>query len=424
MKYTQINTKSYKIAIYLKLLCNLRANLWHFSDNESLKGHKMLKEITEVLAHFETQIYEDFERIVNINSFSDNPKGISEVHDALLEIAQQIGVSLETVYSKEKKRPHLSYNKMLEKDFYAMVGHFDTVHPPQSDFQTMWEDGDKLRGPGTNDMKSGVIVALYSLSILQTLFPKTTLPLKALFNSDEEIGSLDSEAIIRDIFVGAKAGFVFEPGRLEGNSVVTARKGIFGMVIEIIGKPAHSGVEPWNGINAIVEASHIVIALEALNDYDNGISVGCNKIEGGIAANVVAPHCTLMLDARYIKPEQEAILVQAIETILKAPTVTGATIQYSIKHGRPPLVKTEASGALYQSYRAVSESLGIACGEMATGGVSDANYLSNMGIPVIDAVGAVGDNSHTKQEYIIKHSILDRIKIFTLLMAEKIGAKA
>ena len=384
----------------------------------------MLKEITELLGRYETQIYEDFERVVNINSFSGNPEGIERMHDALLEIAAQIGVTLETTYSTQKQRPHLSYNKTLTKDFYAMVGHFDTVHPPQSDFQTMWEEDGLLRGPGTNDMKSGVIVALYALAILQTLFPQTTLPLKALFNSDEEIGSPDSEEIIRDMFVGATGGFVFEPGRREGNAVVTARKGIFGLEIEIIGKPVHSGVEPWNGINAVVEASHIVIALEALNDYEHGISVGCNQIEGGIAANVVAPHCRLTVDARYVKPEQEAILKQAIERILNAPTVTGATIKYTFKHGRPPLDKTEASEALYQSYSAVSERLDIPCTQQATGGVSDANFLSSMGIPVIDGVGAVGDNSHTKEEYTIKHSVLDRIKIFTLLMAEKIEAEA
>jgi len=327
---------------------------------------------------------------------------------------------MERIYSSQKRRPHLVYNNRLERDYYALIGHFDTVHPPESNFSQLWEEGALLRGPGTNDMKSGVIVALYSLALLQTLFPERTLPFKLLLNSDEEIGSLDSKELIQSIFVGAKGGFVFEPGRLKENSVVTARKGVFGLEITVEGKASHSGTAPQKGINAVVEAARIITALDALNDHEHGISIGCNMIQGGIAANVVAPQATLTVDARYIHSEQEEELLTRIITILTAPTQTGAKVTYRIQHGRPPLVKTEASERLYQRYKKVSESLGIPCGEIATGGGSDANFLSAMGVPVIDGVGAIGDNSHTTQEYTIKHSILDRIKIFTLLMAEEL----
>lgn len=384
----------------------------------------MLEKISALLDNYEAKIYDDFKTIVNINSFSYNMKGIERMSAVLQEIAEHIGVQLEILFSTQKRRPHLGYNLEREKDYYAMVGHFDTVHPPESDFSAIREEGVRLYGPGTNDMKSGLIVAIYSLALLQRLFPGRTLPLKALFNADEEIGSPDSEEIIRDIFAKARGGFVFEPGRLEENAVVTERKGIFGLEIEIAGKSAHSGVEPWKGVNAIVEAARIITALERLNAYEEGISVGCNTIEGGIATNVVAPRCMLAVDIRYARPDQERVLLAAIESILEAPTVTGAVVTHTFKHGRPPMEKTEASEALYGVYRRVSERLGIVCGQKATGGVSDANFLSAMGIPVIDGVGAVGDGSHTREEYTLKHSIVDRIKIFTLLMAEKIEAES
>jgi glutamate carboxypeptidase len=380
----------------------------------------MIEELSRLLDHYESQIYDDFERIVNINSFSTYPAGIERMHDALQELAHDLDVTLESIYSSQKSRPHLVYGRSLERNFYAMVGHFDTVHPPHSDFQEMWTDGSLLRGPGTNDMKSGLIVAIYALAILQKLFPGKTLPLKALFNSDEEIGSPDSEEIIKTIFVGAKAGFVFEPGRIEQNSLVTSRKGIFGLSVEIAGKPSHAGTAPEKGINAIVEAARIITELEKLNDLGKGISIGCNRIEGGVAVNVVAPSCKVGVDARYIHPAQEKQLLGAVEKILTAPTSTGATVTYEILHGRPPLEKTEASEKLYQKYKAISESLGIGCGEMSTGGGSDANFLSAIGIPVIDGVGAVGNHSHTKEEYTIKNSIIERIKIFCLLMAQEI----
>jgi len=374
----------------------------------------MTEKLSYLLDQYTSQIYADFERIVNINSFSTYPAGIERMHDALQALAQELGVTLESIYSSQKSRPHLIYGRSLEGDFSAMMGHFDTVHPPESDFQEMWVEGALLRGPGTNDMKSGLIVAIYALAILQRLYPGKTLPLKALFNSDEEIGSPDSEEIIKRVFAGAKAGFVFEPGRIERNSLVTSRKGIFGLSIEIEGRPSHAGTAPEKGINAIVEAARIVTELERLNVPDKGISVGSNTIEGGVAVNVVAPHCTIGVDARYALSEQRDPLITAIKEIVESPSVTGATVRYKMLHGRPPLEKTEASEVLYQRYRKISESLDLVCGEVSSGGGSDANFLSAMGIPVIDGVGAVGNHSHTKEEYTLKSSIIDRIRGYSV----------
>lgn len=383
----------------------------------------MTEKLSRLLHQYESQLYADLGHIVNINSFSTYPAGIERMHDALQEMTEKLGVTLETVYSSKKSRPHLIYGKELQENFYAVMGHFDTVHPPESDFREMWAEGALLRGPGTNDMKSGLIVALYALAILQQLFPKQTIPIKALFNSDEEIGSPDSEEIIREVFVGAKAGFVFEPGRIADNSLVTSRKGIFGLSVEIVGKPSHAGTAPQKGINAIVEAARIITELEELNDPESGISIGCNTIEGGVAVNVVAPRCVIAIDARYMRARQEKQMLDAIEKIMSKPSSTGATASYRIVHGRPPLEKTEASERLYLHYKSISESLGIPCGELASGGGSDANLLSAMGIPVIDGVGAVGNHSHTKEEYTLKHSILERIRIFCLLMIEKMHSE-
>ena len=380
----------------------------------------MYQKISHILAGYEDQVYKDFETLVNINSFSSNKAGIADMSDALQEVAASVGVMLEPIYSAHHARPHLLYGKAQQEGFYALVGHFDTVHPPESDFTTMREEEGLLRGPGTNDMKSGLIVAIYALAILQRLFPKRELPLKALFNSDEEIGSLDSQSLFKGLFSGAIAGFVFEPARIENGSLVTERKGILSLEIEIKGRPAHAGTAPEKGINAVVEAAHIVLALDTLNDREKGVLVGCNVIHGGVAPNVVAEYCLLEVDVRYWLPEQKVALDAAIERILAAPTVPGATITYKVLHGRPPMVKTEASTKLYQKYKKVAESLGMVCGEVASGGVSDANFLSHLGIPVLDGVGAIGDHSHTKKEYTIKHSILDRISIFCLLMAQEI----
>ena len=362
-------------------------------------------------------IYTDFEKIVNINSFTANNEGIQKVLSELVEIGEKLDIPLSKVYSSKKARPHLMYGKEKSSDYFAFIGHFDTVHPPTSDFQTMTEDDDKLKGPGANDMKAGLIVALYSFYILKKLYPNRELPFKLFFNSDEETGSPDSQEIIQKEFQNAKAAFIFEPGRPNGE-IVTARKGIASLDIEVLGKPAHSGVEPWNGINSILASCEIVEKLEALNDYDKGIIVGCNEINGGIARNVVPPNTKITVDIRFSTMEQQKKLFDDIEKILNSKTKVGASVKYDLHINRPPLEKSKESDRLAKIYMNIAHSLDIKCEEIATGGGSDGNFLSAMGIPVVDGLGAVGNFSHTKKEFIYKESLIYRIKIFVLFMSQ------
>ena len=382
----------------------------------------MIKNIDDVLEGLSSSIYDDFKTIVNINSFTSNLEGIEKVAEKLTKIGEKLEIPLQTIYSDKRVRPHLMYGKNKKEDYYAFIGHFDTVHPPQSDFQTMSEVDGLLKGPGTNDMKAGLIVSLYSFYILKKLYPSRDLPFKILFNSDEEVGSPDSQEILESEFKGAKAAFIFEPGRPNGE-IVTSRKGIGSLEIEVIGKPAHSGVEPWNGINSILAACEIIQKLEALNDYEKGIIVGCNEINGGIAKNVVPAYTKIVVDIRFAMIEQQKKLFSDIEEILSLENSVGAAVKYKLELNRPPLQKSQESDKLAKSYMDIAHSLGIKCEEIATGGGSDGNFLSAMGIPVVDGLGAVGNFSHTKKEFIYKESLIYRIKIFVLFMSQLLNNK-
>lgn len=377
----------------------------------------MTKNLNTILNDIKPQIYDDFKSIVNINSFSSNSDGIEKVLNKLIEIGDKLGIPLKRVYSSKKTRPHLMYGQDMDKDYYAFIGHFDTVHSPSSDFQTMEDTGELLKGPGTNDMKAGLIIALYSFYILKQLYPNVKFPFKIFFNSDEEIGSADSQEIIQNQFKGALGAFIFEPGRPNGE-IVTERKGIASLDIEIIGKPAHSGVEPWEGINSILAACEIIQKLEVLNDYKNGIIVGCNEINGGVARNVVPAYTKIAVDVRFSTSFAQKKLFNDIENILNAKNSVDAEIKYDLHVNRPPLEKTKESEKLANLYKETANKLGIKCEEIATGGGSDGNFLSAMGIPVVDGVGAVGNNSHTKKEFIYKESLIYRMKIFILFMGK------
>jgi len=375
----------------------------------------MTKHIDKIINEYQSQMFLDLETIVNLNSFTTNENGIDLVLAALVNIAKKHDVNLEKKYSSKKDRPHLMYGEEKEKNYFAFIGHFDTVHPPSSSFNKLEKRGNILTGPGINDMKSGLIIALYSFVILKNLYPNIDLPIKILFNSDEETGSLDSKEIIKLEFINAKAGFVFEPGRIQG-AIVTTRKGWITLDIEIIGKPAHSGIAPWDGVNSLLVACEIVQKLQNLNDYKNGVIVGCNQLVSGVARNVVPAHSTIAVDIRFQTMCQKDTLFKKIENILNEKNALGVVVKYNLELNRPPLEMNEESKKLSQLYKNISKKLGHDCTETETGGVSDGNFLSSMGIPVLDGLGAVGNFSHTKEEYIEKDSLIYRTKIFVLFM--------
>jgi len=298
--------------------------------------------------------------------------------------------------------------------------HFDTVHPPDSDFNQLVKDGEHWIGPGVNDMKNGLLIALYTLFILKQLMPLEEIPLKILFNSDEEISSPVSRHIIETELKDARGGFVFESGRVPGDRIVTTRKGVIGLDIEVIGKPSHAGESPSTGINAIVDAALMINKLNALNDVAEGVSIQCTEIAGGTARNVIPDRCRVGVDIRVPDVKKQDQLLQDIHQLLNNSSFVDSQIEYEIKIKRPPFVKTEKSIKLISQYLAVAASLKFEIEETSSGGVSDANNLSSFGVPVIDGLGALGDYPHTKKEYMVKQSLLDRLVIFSSFFYELI----
>jgi len=378
--------------------------------------------IREIAERYSGEIYANLEQLVNINSFSTNIAGLHSLSDSLVAIADHHGIVLERkiVAEDSARRPHLLYKNEHRDDYYAFIGHFDTVHPPDSDFNQLIKDGEKWIGPGVNDMKNGLLVALYTLIILKELMPLEEIPLRILFNSDEEISSPISRHIIEAELRGARGGFVFESGRVPGNKIVTTRKGVIGLDIDVIGKLSHAGEAPGAGINAIVDAATIINRLNSLNNAAEGVSLQCTEIAGGTARNVVPDRCSIGVDIRVPDVKKQDQLLQDIDRQLKDLNSVNSQIEYKVTIKRPPFVKTEESVNLINRYLAVAASLGFDIEETSSGGVSDANNLSSLGVPVIDGLGALGDFPHTKKEYMVRQSLLDRLVIFSTFFYELI----
>ncbi|MEA3363128.1 MAG: peptidase dimerization domain-containing protein, partial [Thermodesulfobacteriota bacterium] len=201
---------------------------------------------------------------------------------------------------------------------------------------------------------------------------------------------------------------------------VTTRKGVIGLDVEVIGKPSHAGESPGIGINAVIDAATIVTGLNALNGVAEGVSVQCTEITGGTARNVIPDRCHIGVDVRVPDLEKQTQTLKDVARILEDKNLVNSQIQYKINVKRPPFVKTEKSAKLIEKYINKASDLGFQIRETSSGGVSDANNLSSFGVPVIDGLGALGDFPHTKKEYMMKQSLLDRLVIFSSFFYELI----
>jgi glutamate carboxypeptidase len=292
-----------------------------------------------------------------------------------------------------------------------LVGHTDTVFDEGTVAARPFrvEDGRAL-GPGVSDMKGGLLVGFTAVEVLQEAgfdgFGRVTY----VCNPDEEIGSPFSGPIIRDLAPGFDAAFVLEGAR-ENGDIVSARKGITDYVITITGRAAHAGVEPERGRNAILQAAHTTIALQALNGRWPGVTVNVGVIAGGTRTNVVAERCELHVDLR--SPEAATLDAAAaeIERICAEHVVPDITTTIHANGWHRPMEKGEGGARLARIAAEVASELGFSVRDAATGGASDANTTSAAGTPTLDGLGPVGGDDHSPSEWLDLSTIVPRVAL-------------
>lgn len=295
-----------------------------------------------------------------------------------------------------------------------LLGHCDTVWPQGTLAKMPVESRDgRLHGPGVYDMKGGLVQALFALSTLRDLGIQPSVWPLFFINSDEEIGSGESAAHIRRLARVVDRAMVMEPSLGPSGRIKTARKGVGRFIITVAGRAAHAGLDPEKGISAILELSHVVQALFALNDAERGISVNVGTIDGGMRPNVVAPESTAEVDVRVPTQADADEIERAIYSI--EPTIPGTRLEVTGRIGRPPLERTPGNRKLWGRALAAADSLGIELEEGAAGGGSDGNWTS-LYTPTLDGLGAVGDGAHALTEHIIEEKMPERAALLACLL--------
>ena len=340
---------------------------------------------------------ETIEALARLESPTADKAAVDRCGAALAERLTAIGGRVERL-PREHAGDHLLAEFGCGRSQVLLIGHFDTVWPvgQLARMPIAIRDG-CLYGPGTFDMKAGIAIAMLASRALEEVGPRPDLRVVMLWTTDEETGSLASRAAIDEEARRSEAVLVLEPS-LPGGALKTTRKGGGEYRLVVRGRAAHAGIDPLRGASAIHELARLIIKVRQLQDLDRGVLVNVGAIAGGSAANVVAEHAEAIVDVR-VASRADAARVGAAFSAL-APETPGTSIEIVGGLDRPPLERTAEVAALFELARGVAADLGRELGEGATGGGSDGNYTSALGVPTLDGLGAVGDGAHALHEHV------------------------
>ncbi len=299
-----------------------------------------------------------------------------------------------------------------------LVGHLDTVFPVGTvAARPMRIENQHILGPGVCDMKAGLLTGLYAIRALQQVKFKDFSRIDFFLNTEEEMDSPNSRALYLPIAAEADAALVLESARMSGD-IVSSRKGGGYYKIQVRGRQAHAGVEIEKGANAIVELSHCIQEITALNGLHPGTTVNVGVVGGGTRPNVVPDDAWAEVDVRFVTVADGLALDKAIRQIAEHPQVHGTQVNISGGIEKNPMEKTAASAYLVDLVLGVAKELGLSFRDVQTGGTSDGNFLSEAGIPTLDGLGPVGGLDHSPDEYIEKNSIVSRTALLAGFIAE------
>ncbi|GGX22997.1 glutamate carboxypeptidase [Streptomyces chryseus] len=347
---------------------------------------------------------------MSVDAMIDDLRTLVEVEspsrhfDALTASAKAVAGVIESrlgghaVLVESEAGPHVHWSAGGDSTV-LILGHHDTVFPlgtlERRPFAV--KDG-YATGPGVFDMLGGLVQAVHGVALLDD-----RSGVEILVTCDEEVGSGSSRALIEERALACGAVLVCE-GAAEGGALKTGRKGCGTFEVTVTGLASHAGLEPEAGVNALIEASHQVLALAALGRPGIGTTVTPTVASAGTLNNVVPAEATIAVDVRVETADEQERVESAFATL--APHLDGAKISVQGAIGRPPMPES-ASAELF----AVAKRLLPGLEGKAVGGGSDGNFTAALGVPTLDGLGAVGGGAHADHEYLVIDAMAERANL-------------
>ena len=370
----------------------------------------------------------------NLNSGSRNTPGLmavlaaleAEVRDALpgatmerVTTADSVSVGDDGATRTETYAPALRISVRPDAPVQVVLtGHYDTVYPVESGFQTVRTRVDgALNGPGVADMKGGISVLLGALEAFEIRPDREAVGWTALLSPDEEIGSPGSAPLLADLGARGHVGLTYEPALADG-TLAGARKGSGNFHLIVTGRAAHAGRAFEEGRNAVAGAAIIAAALHGLNGQREGVTVNVARIAGGGALNVVADNAVVRFNVRVPDAAAADWITAEIDRLVETPPFGGLTLDLHGGMTRAPKPMDASQTALFEAVREAGALLGQPIAWKPSGGVCEGNNLHAAGLPNIDTLGVRGGDIHSEAEFAWPDSFVERAQLSALILCK------
>ncbi|MEQ3695595.1 MAG: hydrolase [Pseudomonadales bacterium] len=375
-------------------------------------------------------IIADTRRLAELNSGTTNVDGLNLVANELTHLFGNWAhntehrtlpaiesVAADGTLDRWETSPMLIFSRNEQAPLQLLcTGHYDTVFPAESTFQTTWVEGNHLRGPGVADMKGGLMILLATLKAVALTPLDSLVGVTVAISPEEEIGSPRSAVELTKLAQNKHFGLTYEPALADG-TLAGARKGSgnFSMVVKGLAK--HAGREFFEGKNAITAAAKFATQIEALSNRENGLTVNVGKIEGGGPVNVVPELAIVRFNIRVDQPEDTRVIDTINHLANQVAKETGCSFELHGHFNRPPKPMTDEQLEMFELLRSCGAELGLDVQWKPTGGCCEGNNLAAAGLLNIDTLGVRGGLIHSDEEFACLDSFAERAQLSALLIA-------
>jgi glutamate carboxypeptidase len=353
-------------------------------------------------------------KMVEIESPSDDKAAVDRMGEFVAQAFERLGGKI-TFYPQEAAGNH------LKAEFTGgsgkpvlLLGHFDTVWPMGTLAKMPFhiKDG-RAFGPGVYDMKAGVAMMIFALRALKAAGAAHRSVI-VLLDTDEEVGSTTGRPIVEATAKECEAVLVLEPSQGPQGHLKTSRKGVGDITIRVRGRASHSGVDFEKGRSAIVELARQLLEVVKFTDLSRGITVNPGVIQGGTRSNVIAAEAWAEVDLRIARAADATELEKKFAAL--KPFDPDCSIELSGGINRPPMERTEGTVSLFSAAKKIAAAIGWKLEESSTGGGSDGNFTSALGIPTLDGLGALGEGAHASNESVVIQELPQRTALLASLV--------
>ncbi len=355
--------------------------------------------------------------LVETESPSHDKAAVDRAGVIVTEEVHKLGGKVEIIQNAETGNHVLARFHPTSPRLYPpilILCHMDTVFPIGTINNTPYrEEGEKIFGPGTLDMKAGIVISLAAIEEVRK--EELHHPVTLLCTSDEEIGSHTSREHIERLAKESMLVLVMEGALLDG-SLKTWRKGVGEFWVKVKGRAAHAGGDHQMGRNAIEEMAHQVLAIQKLTDYSRQTTLNVGVIHGGTVSNVIPEEAVIQVDVRVMQSGEWERLESEMGKL--KPVLDGTSIEIAGGLNRPPMPFDDAMKATFEKAKSIAARIGMTLSAGGTGGASDGNFVASLGIQVLDGMGAVGEGYHSEREYIFAESLQQKAKLIAALIRE------